>query len=68
MIEGITFGLIGLFLMICTIFDVDWFMKMTRSSRSKYFSAGRIFDRILFGLVGLGFTFLSITYLVELYQ
>lgn len=58
--EGIILGSLGLFLLICTIFDVEWFMSKTRSVRSSYSFLGRKFTRILFGLVGLMFIFMAL--------
>lgn len=45
-------GIIGLFLIICAVFDVEWFMSLTRAARRGY-PMGRTFTRVLMGLVGL---------------
>jgi len=49
--EQIISGTIGLFLLFCAVFDVEWFLRLTRSARSGY-SMGRMFTRILLGWVG----------------
>ena len=49
----IAFGeLVGGFLFLCALFDVEWFMKMTRGAHYGY-PLGRTFTRILVGAVGL---------------
>lgn len=45
-------GLVGGFLFICALFDVEWFMKMTRGAHHEY-PLGRIFTRVLVGAAGL---------------
>ena len=52
-VTEIVMGIIGLFVLICAVFDVDWFINLTRARRN--ISMGRTFTRILMGLVGLGF-------------
>ena len=58
-LEGLILGLVGLFLLTCAVFDVEWAMRMTRSARRGY-PAGRKFTRIMIGIVGFGFIFLAI--------
>jgi hypothetical protein len=45
-------GLLGMFLFLCALFDVEWFMRMTRGAHHGY-PFGRMFTRILVGTVGL---------------
>jgi len=45
-------GLFGGFLFLCALFDVEWFMRMTRGAHHGY-PLGRTFTRILVGAVGL---------------
>ena len=58
-LEELFFGSVGVFLVACAVFDVEWFMRMTRSARSGY-PMGRKFTRIFYGIVGLFWIFLAI--------
>jgi hypothetical protein len=44
--------LFGAFLFLCAVFDVDWFLRMTRGAHHGY-PLGWTFTRILLGAVGL---------------
>lgn len=44
-------GLLGMLLFLCALFDVEWFMRMTRGARRGY-PFGRMFTRILVGAAG----------------
>jgi hypothetical protein len=49
---AIFFGLLGTFLFLCAVFDVDWFLRMTRDAQHGY-PLGRRFTRIYIGGAGL---------------
>jgi hypothetical protein len=45
-------GLFGLFLLFIAVFDVDWFLNLTRSARCGY-PLGKNSPRILIGIGGI---------------
>jgi hypothetical protein len=55
--------LFGLFLLLVAIFDVEWFMNLTRSARSDY-SFGRSYTRIIFGVGGIIILIIAISWQV----
>ena len=52
MLEGLLLGLFGFFLLIVAIFDIEWFMNLTKAARRGY-PLGKNLTRGLIGFGGL---------------